>query len=75
METNLPAALVIFKLNVEQYPASDNAYDSYGKALLKSGDQALAIESYKKSLAHESRRIETHWLELEKLGCSMGSHQ
>ena len=51
METNLPAALVIFKLNVEQYPASYYAHDSYGKTLLKSGDQALAIESYKKSLA------------------------
>ena len=41
----------IFKLNVEQYPESYHVYDSYGDALLESGDQALAIENYKKSLA------------------------
>ena len=67
METNLPAALVVFKLNVEQYPASHHAYDSYGKALLKSGDQALAIESYKKSLAINPANRNA-LAELEKLG-------
>ncbi len=45
MDTNLPAALAVFKLNVEQYPKSSNVYDSYGEALLKS-----AIENYKKSV-------------------------
>ena len=67
METNLPAALAIFKLNVEQYPASHHAYDSYGKALLKSGDQTLAIESYKKSLAINPANRNA-LAELEKLG-------
>jgi tetratricopeptide (TPR) repeat protein len=45
MESNLPAALAIFKLNAEQNPNSANVYDSYGEALLKS-----AIVSYKKSV-------------------------
>jgi D-alanyl-D-alanine-carboxypeptidase/D-alanyl-D-alanine-endopeptidase len=44
-KNNLPAALSIFNLNVEQYPNSFNVYDSYGEALLKA-----AIENYKKSV-------------------------
>ena len=67
METNLLVALAIFKLNVEQYPESHHAYDSYGKALLKSGDQALAIESYKKSLTINPANRNA-LAELEKLG-------
>ncbi len=50
-KTNLSVAVAIFKLNVEQYPESDIVYDSYGDALVESGDQALAIENYKRSLA------------------------
>ena len=57
----------IFKLNVEQYPESDNVYDSYGEALLESGDQALAIENYKKSLALNPANPYA-LAELEKLG-------
>lgn len=45
MDTNLPAALAILKLNAEQNPKSSNVYDSYGEALLKS-----AIVNYKKSV-------------------------
>jgi serine-type D-Ala-D-Ala carboxypeptidase/endopeptidase len=51
VKTNLPVALAIFKLNVEQYPESYNVYDSYGEALFESGDNTRAIENYKKSLA------------------------
>ena len=61
----LPCA--IFKLNVEQYPESDHVYDSYGEALLESGDQALAIENYKKSLALNPANPYA-LAELEKLG-------
>lgn len=43
-------ATVIFKLNTELFPNSFNVYDSYGEALLASGDKTAAIESYKKSV-------------------------
>lgn len=50
MDKNLEAALAIFKINIEMYPASSNVYDSYGEAFLKKGDKDLAIENYKKSV-------------------------
>jgi D-alanyl-D-alanine-carboxypeptidase/D-alanyl-D-alanine-endopeptidase len=50
LEKNLPAALALFKLNVEQFPNSSNVYDSYGEALAKNNQNDLAIENYKKSL-------------------------
>ena len=43
-------ALEIFKLNVEMYPQSANAYDSLGEAYMNKGDRELAIANYKKSL-------------------------
>ena len=45
-----PAAVDIFRLNVEQFPQDANAYDSLGEAYLKLGDKTLAIENYKRSL-------------------------
>jgi len=66
-KTNLAAALAIFKLNIEQHPSSSNVYESYGKALLESGNQVLAAENYKKSL--ELNPVNHYALaELEKLG-------
>jgi CubicO group peptidase (beta-lactamase class C family) len=50
-QKNLPAALAIFRLNVELYPKSANAYDSLAEALEAAGNRAEAIISYKKSLA------------------------
>lgn len=47
---NTKAALVLFKINVVEYPKSSNAYDSYGEALMKDGQKEAAIENYKKSL-------------------------
>ncbi len=47
---NIKAAIEIFKLNVEAYPASFNVYDSLGEAYLANGDDKLAIENYRKSL-------------------------
>jgi CubicO group peptidase (beta-lactamase class C family) len=44
-------AIALFKLNVELYPDSWNAYDSLGEAYMKNGEKALAVENYEKSLA------------------------
>ncbi len=41
-------AVAIQKLNLEHYPASANAYDSYGDALLAKGDTTVALENFKK---------------------------
>jgi sugar lactone lactonase YvrE len=46
----LPAAIEIFKLNVEAYPNSWNVYDSLGEAYMNAGEKELAIENYEKSL-------------------------
>lgn len=43
-------ASVIFRMNVDAFPASFNAYDSYGEALLALGDTAKAIENYTQSV-------------------------
>ncbi len=43
-------AIEIFKLNVEMYPQSANAYDSLGEAYMNDGQKKLAIQNYKKSL-------------------------
>lgn len=43
-------AITIFKINVDAFPKSSNAYDSYGEALLKSGDKENAIENYLRSV-------------------------
>ncbi|MGH7451444.1 MAG: amidohydrolase family protein [bacterium] len=50
-EQKLLDAIAIFKLNAEAYSQSANVYDSLGEAYMTNGDKALAIESYKKSLA------------------------
>jgi tetratricopeptide (TPR) repeat protein len=44
-------ALSAFKLNVEAFPQSANAWDSLGDGYAKHGDRQLAIDSYMKSLA------------------------
>jgi len=43
-------AIALFKLNVEFYPQSSNAYDSLGEAYMANGDKELARASYRKSL-------------------------
>lgn len=53
-ENNLNDAINIFKINVALYPYSSNVYDSLGEAYMKSGDTALAIVNYNKSLALDS---------------------
>ena len=43
-------AIEVFKLNVEDYPQSFNAFDSLGEAYMTNGDRELAITSYKRSI-------------------------
>ena len=43
-------SIEIFKMNVELYPDSANAYDSLGEAYMKKGETELAINNYEKSL-------------------------
>ena len=43
-------AIEIFKMNVELFPESWDAYDSLGEAYMKAGNKELAIENYEKSL-------------------------
>ena len=47
----LSEALTAFKINTQLFPKSGNAYDSYGEALAKAGQEKEAIQKYKKSLA------------------------
>lgn len=43
-------AAQIFKLNIDAFPKSSNAFDSYGEALMSLGKNDLAVENYKKSV-------------------------
>jgi len=43
-------AVAIFKLNVELFPESFNAYDSLGEVYFQKGEKELAIKNYAKSL-------------------------
>ncbi|MEP6932092.1 MAG: serine hydrolase, partial [Flavobacterium sp.] len=43
-------SIEVFKINVENFPKSGNAYDSLGEAYLKDGNTKLAIENYTKSV-------------------------
>lgn len=49
-KNDFESALGVFGLLIDLFPKSANAYDSYGEALLKMGNKADAIISYKKSL-------------------------
>ena len=44
-------SVAIFKLIVAEFPNSANAYDSLGEGYLSSGDTAMSLANYKKSLA------------------------
>jgi cytochrome c-type biogenesis protein CcmH/NrfG len=43
-------AVEMFQLNVANYPASSNVYDSLGEAYMVNGDRILAIDNYENSL-------------------------
>ena len=42
----LEEALVVFELNIKEFPESANTYDGYGDALLMQGDSLKALESF-----------------------------
>jgi CubicO group peptidase (beta-lactamase class C family) len=43
-------AIEVFRMNVEDFPKSPNAYDSLGEAYMTNGDRELSIKNYQKSL-------------------------
>ena len=43
-------AVAFLRMNVDDFPRSANAYDSYAEALFDSGDVTHAVENYKKAL-------------------------
>jgi|WetSurMetagenome_2_1015567.scaffolds.fasta_scaffold29233_3 serine-type D-Ala-D-Ala carboxypeptidase/endopeptidase len=47
---DLKAATAVFEINMKEFPASFNVYDSYAEALMNAGNKKEAIENYKKSL-------------------------
>ncbi|MEP2669635.1 MAG: serine hydrolase [Cyclobacteriaceae bacterium] len=47
-------AMKILRLNQEEFPQSANTYDSYGDALLASGDSTNALMNFKEALAMDS---------------------
>jgi len=47
---NLEAAVAIFKLNMDAFPKSANAYDSYAEGLMSQGKNEMAIKYYRKSI-------------------------
>ena len=63
-QNNTAAALSVFKLNVQLYPQSANAYDSLAETMEATNSKAEAIANYKKSLAlnpqnkHAANRIQ-----------------
>ena len=46
----LEKAIAVFKLNIEAFPYAYNVYDSYGEALLETGNREEAVENYKYSV-------------------------
>lgn len=47
---DLKSATAIFEINMKEFPASFNVYDSYAEALMNAENNKDAIEYYKKSL-------------------------
>jgi hypothetical protein len=61
------AAVLVFRLNVEEYPTAPNAYDSLGEAYLATGDTASAVANYKRALELNPRNKDLADL-LQRLG-------
>jgi hypothetical protein len=47
------AAIAVLELNVESHPTSANTYDSLAEAYADAGKKSLAIEYYRKAVAHD----------------------
>jgi len=48
---DLEKAIEYFKLNVSNYPASANSWDSLAEGWMRKGESKLAIQNYEKALA------------------------
>lgn len=48
---NAADAIRIFSFNAEQYPQSDNVYDSLAEAYMTAGDRKNALKNYRKSIS------------------------
>lgn len=62
-------AILVFGLNIEAFPHSFNVYDSYGEAMMKVGQDSIAIENYQKSIQMNPANKNGVRM-LEKLGVS-----
>ncbi len=51
LQNDTKSAVMIFRFVTEIYPQSWNAWDSYGEALVTSGNKAEAIKAYEKSIS------------------------
>src|SRR5437867_4493517 len=51
------AAVRIFELNTQQFPASSNTYDSLGDACRQIGQRERAIQAYKKAVELDPSNI------------------
>ena len=51
---SISEAIEIFRLNKDEFPQSANTYDSFGDALLASGDTIQSLTNFKKALAMDS---------------------
>ena len=69
-EKDINKALAIFKINVEMYPNSSNAYNNYAGALLSNGQRDLGIENLKKSVELNPANI-AGIQTLERMGVKM----
>ncbi len=49
-EGKADAAVTVFRLMVESFPESANAYDSFGEALAAAGRRDEAVRAYERSL-------------------------
>lgn len=64
-------AAAVFKLNIDAFPESFNAYDSYAEALLELGEKEKSIKNYKKSI--EMNPGNQNGIDmLEKIGVNTG---
>ena len=50
-------AIRIFQLNIEEYPASANTYDSLAEAYMDAGNKPLAIANYQQSVDRNPKNV------------------
>jgi hypothetical protein len=63
----LTEAIAIFRLNVQEYPGSFNAYDSLAEAYMKNSQNEMAVANFKKSLQLNPKNDNARKM-LEQLG-------